>query len=114
MAKTAEGEVKKAVKKLLNQYGAYYHMPVVGPYGKRTLDFVGCYEGMFFAIETKRGELGMTPKQAEIAKEMREAGAYVLLVNEVVGLESLRMWLETAGRIHDFETIITGGRDGTT
>jgi hypothetical protein len=31
----------------------FYWMPVTGGYGAPFLDFVGCYNGRFFAIETK-------------------------------------------------------------
>lgn len=31
-------------------------MPVMHGYGKRGVDFIGCFKGRFFAIETKRAD----------------------------------------------------------
>lgn len=70
MPKTPEGEVKKAVKKRLADYGlvhltrvdnegkesieGFFFMPVAGPYSVHGIhDFVGCWRGTFFSIETK-------------------------------------------------------------
>ena len=35
MATTPEGKVKKAVRRVLDELGAYYVMPVTGGYGKQ-------------------------------------------------------------------------------
>ncbi len=93
MANTPEGRVKDGVKKLLNQHGCYYHMPVVAGYGKRTLDFIGCHRGRFFAIETKAGNKDMTEQQEATSAEMVRAGAEVFLVNDSTGTASLAAWL---------------------
>jgi hypothetical protein len=69
MGKTPEGLVKKAVKERLTEYGlvhltkvddkaesidGFFFMPVAGPYSVHGIhDFVGCWHGMFFSIETK-------------------------------------------------------------
>jgi len=95
MATTPEGRVKNAVKKLLKAYGCYYHMPVVRGFGKRTLDFIGCHRGRFFAVETKAFNKEMTDQQADIATEMRAAGAAVFRINAESGLDDLETWLES-------------------
>lgn len=70
---TPEGKVKKAVQKALAAhnihsftdiaaervagYAGFYYMPVAGPFSVHGVhDFVGCYQGMFFSIETKAPE----------------------------------------------------------
>lgn len=65
---TPESKVKDAIKKRLADYGVYphthadkhpdlqgaYFMPVAGPYSVIGIhDFVGCWCGVFFSIETK-------------------------------------------------------------
>lgn len=69
MSTTPEGRVKAAVKKRLHHYGVYpfteltpetswvtgtYYMPVAGPFSVHGVhDFVGCWHGVFWSIETK-------------------------------------------------------------
>lgn len=69
---TPEGKVKIAVKKALASYHVYlfadiasgkvaadkvqgfYYMPVAGPHSVLGIhDFVGCWQGIFWSIETK-------------------------------------------------------------
>lgn len=66
---TPEGRVKEAVKKRLRDLGVYpfteiqpnvvkangvYYMPVAGPFSVHGVhDFVGCWHGVFWSIETK-------------------------------------------------------------
>jgi hypothetical protein len=93
---TPEGKVKQKVKGILAQYGVYYYMPVQTGYGLTSLDFIGCYNGLFFAIETKAEGKRMTDRQLVVAKQMFEAGAQVFLV---AGLDDrelapLILWLE--------------------
>jgi hypothetical protein len=90
---TPEGKVKERVKALLKKHGAYYHMVVQNGMGSPSLDFVGCHRGLFFAIETKAGRQGMTPRQEATAKEMQDAEGTVFLVNDESGLEDLEEWL---------------------
>lgn len=69
MAQTPEAAVKKAVKERLVKYGlrplgnvndmqedleGFFFMPVAGPFSVHGIhDFVGCWRGVFFSIETK-------------------------------------------------------------
>ena len=48
-----EKKLKQQVCELLDEAGAWYFMPVPTGMQKATLDFLGCYTGRFFAIETK-------------------------------------------------------------
>ncbi len=70
MAQTPEGKVKDAVKKRLEHYGVLpfikaadstsrstvgmYYMPSQGAHAVQGVhDFVGCWDGVFFSLETK-------------------------------------------------------------
>ena len=87
---TPEGLVKKELKKLLTSIGAYYYMSVPVGYGKSTVDFLVCYKGQFYAIETKREGVGKpTARQACIMREIAEAGGGAWVENSV-GLEETR------------------------
>lgn len=78
-----EGDVKKAIKKLLKQYGWWYFMPKAGPYGTNGVpDFICCKDGRFFAIEAKFAYNKPKPLQEERMKEIREAGGIAVWVNE--------------------------------
>lgn len=93
--KTPEGEVKKQVSKVLNYYGAAYRMPVLTGFGKRDLDYYGCYRGLYFTIETKdpvKGEL--TGRQRERCVEIYKAGGKVFIISDVSGILALVGWLE--------------------
>lgn len=91
---TPEGLIKEKVKKLLKKFGVYYHMPVVNGMGKPTLDFVCSHKGYFIAIETKAGNKQPTARQEITMNEIRAAGGFVFLVNEVQGLAELEAYLE--------------------
>lgn len=93
MSQTPEGKVKLKVKNVLKSAGAYYHMPVQNGMGKPSLDFVGCHNGRFFAIETKAGAGTPTPRQQMTIAEMQLSGAQVFVINAVEGLETLNQWL---------------------
>lgn len=91
---TPEGRVKSAVKRVLDAYEAYFHMPVQNGMGAPSLDFVGCHRGKFYAVETKAGRKQMTDRQANTAGQMEAAGARVFLINEETGTGELERWLQ--------------------
>jgi hypothetical protein len=76
-----EYRVKQAVKDRLNAIGAYHFWPVQTGLGSACIDCIGCYNGMFFGIETKG--TGKTPsaRQELIMAEMRAAGGKVLVID---------------------------------
>ena len=79
---TPEGKVKARVKKILKIAGAYQHWPVQTGYGAACLDCHGCYNGIYFAIETKAPGKHPTPRQEITMEDVRNAGGYVLVVGE--------------------------------
>ena len=87
-----EKDVKKLVSKLLKKYGAYYHMPVQNGMGMPTLDYIGCFKGKFFGIETKAPGKHPTPRQEITIGHMKQAGAMVFVIDG--DTSALLMWLE--------------------
>lgn len=92
---TPEGRIKEGVKKVLKRHGCYYHMPVMNGMGDPTLDFVGCHNGWFFAIETKAPGGKPTQRQEVTIARMRAAGAAVFVVScedEIKALDAELPW----------------------
>ena len=80
---TPEAKVKKKVVDVLKKSGAYYFFPATGGYGRSGVpDVVGCYRGVFFAIECKAGTNKPTALQEAEMHKIREANGIVLVVNE--------------------------------
>lgn len=97
MSRTPEGVVKDQVKKLLKQYGAYWHCPVLNGMGAPSLDFVCCHNGWYFAIETKAPKQKPTPRQLVTMQEMRAAGGFVFVVSCDEELDVLEVYLQMIG-----------------
>lgn len=80
---TPEAKVKKKVKEILKDLGAYYTMPVTGGYGNSGVpDFVGCLRGKFFGVECKAGGNKPTALQLKHLDDIRAAGGIALVINE--------------------------------
>lgn len=85
-----EADVKKAVKALCKEKGAWCKMVVPTGYGPKQLDFYICYWGRFIACETKKpGVFDCTPLQRKELNDVRQSGGYAIVENSV-GLETLR------------------------
>jgi len=94
MANTPEGKVKKTVSALLKSVpGVFYTMPVPSGYGESTLDYIGCYRGKYFAVETKAPGKKPTDRQNMVIDKMRKAGGAVFVIDG--DLTELKQWLET-------------------
>ncbi len=81
MGKTPEGLVKDAVKAVLCRHKVYGYWPVPGGFGAATLDFLGCINGWFFAIETKAPGQKPTARQRDTISAMTSAGAVVFVID---------------------------------
>ena len=94
---TPEGLVKRALNKLLDGYGSalYRNMPVPCGYGESMLDYVCCYKGVFFMLETKRRGKDMTDRQRICASSVIRAGGHVFRVHNEAHIEELKQWLDT-------------------
>lgn len=78
---TSEGRIKLAVKEILRNHGAYWHMPVQNGMGAPTLDFICCFKGRYFAIETKAPGKKPTPRQEITISEIEKAGGRVFVID---------------------------------
>lgn len=95
MAKTPEGAVKEAVRKLFDEYEVWYFMPATHGYGRSGVpDFIGCYQGRLIAVEAKAGNKQPTALQQREIRRIQEAGGYALVINEE-NLHELRALLNT-------------------
>lgn len=96
-----EKKVKDRCKKCLSsrsEHGMYYNMPVPTGFGTPTLDFIGCYYGQFFAIETKAPGKKPTPRQRLTIEQMREAGGAVFVIDG--DTTELEAWLDAVANRH--------------
>jgi hypothetical protein len=93
---TPEGKVKADVNRLLKLYGSeiYKFMPVPGGFGPSSLDYVLCVRGVFVAIETKKPGGKLTARQEYIARQIRDAGGIVFIVDSMLSLAMLRDFLD--------------------
>ena len=110
---TPEGKVKLKVKKVLKKYrmlyGLYSNWPVPCGYGTPMLDCVGCFYGLFFAIETKKLGGKLTPRQRQTVEEQRASGAKVFIIDG--DITELEEWLEHVARTYKYQTQ-NGGSSG--
>lgn len=79
---TPEGKVKDKLKKFLASQGdCYQFWPVQGGFGASTVDCLACRRGRWIGIECKKaGVTKPTPRQGEVLRQMRAAGAITWLV----------------------------------
>lgn len=78
---TPEGKVKEAVKKVLTKYGAYWHCPVQNGMGAPSLDFICCFHGWYFGIETKAPGKKPTLRQMNTMEKIKAAGGFVFVID---------------------------------
>ena len=92
---TPEGKVKAKVKKVLDEIGAYYAMPMGSGWGNSGVpDFLVCYQGRFISIECKAGGNVPTALQESNLKAIQKAGGNALVIHEgnVDFLRNLMKW----------------------
>jgi hypothetical protein len=84
MAKqTPEGRVKAVVKKMLEERGAYFFLPVSNGMGAMGIpDILACLQGRFIGIEAKAGKNKPTDLQTLNLKRIHDAGGLAMVVNE--------------------------------
>jgi pantoate kinase len=83
MAVKPEVLVKKKIRALLDEFDAYYAMPIGTGYGNSGVpDFLVCCNGRFIGIEAKAGSGKTTALQEHHIQKIFEAGGYALVVNE--------------------------------
>lgn len=83
MASTPEVKVKKQIRKMLDEAGAYYAMPIGTGYGNSGVpDFLICHRGRFIAVEAKAGNNKPTALQELHMARIRSNGGTALVINE--------------------------------
>jgi len=105
MAMTPEAKVKAKVRKVLDELGAYYVMPVTGGFGRQGApDFLVCLSGRFVGIECKAGKNKPTPLQVKNLEQIEKAGGEAFVLNED-GIEQLREVLDSIVFINKVRTL---------
>ena len=78
-----EAKVKKQVKKILDDIGAYHFSPMSGGFGRSGVpDIIACYKGMFIGIECKAGKNEPTLLQKHNIKEIQRNQGLAIVINE--------------------------------
>ena len=91
---TPEAKVKKKVKKILEDHGAYYAMPIGAGFGNAGVpDFLICFKGRFIAVECKANGGKTTKLQAKHLEDIRAAGGVAVVIDEN-NVDDLIGWLE--------------------
>jgi len=75
-------------------------MPVASPFGQPGLDYEGCINGLFFAIEAKAPGEWLTPRQRLTARSMLTGGGKVFIISSEEGLEAFKRWVDTLRAPH--------------
>lgn len=89
-----EGDVKTAIKKLLDKHGWFHFMPPANKYGKSGIsDILAVKAGRFLALEVKLKKAEGTANQEEFLKSVREHGGYGMVIN-MATLPVLERWLQ--------------------
>lgn len=111
---TPEGEVKKAIKKVLADHNivpattvlkpdrvvnGWYYMPVSNGMGKHGIpDFIVCYLGYFLSIEAKAPKGAPTPLQELNQTIIQASGAKALITSDVYDVMTALYQIK---RMHD-------------
>lgn len=97
---TPEAKVKKDIRKILDEYGAWHCMPMGTGYGRSGVpDLLVCYLGNFIAIEAKAGDNRPTLLQERELKRIGDSGGRALVINER-NLDELKILLEEIRNEH--------------
>lgn len=87
-----EKDVKRQVKKLLDEFGWFWWMPAANGFGRLGVsDFCALKDGVFLVIETKYGYNKPSAHQNLFLKRVEEQGGFSFVVNEKM-LDDLRNW----------------------
>jgi Holliday junction resolvase len=80
---TPESKVKKQVKKILDDIGAYHFSPMTAGFGRAGVpDIIACYKGRFIGIECKAGKNEPTLLQKHNIREIQRNNGLAIVINE--------------------------------
>ncbi len=78
-----EKAIKKSLREHLTKIGAYQYWPVPTGYGAASIDGFFCYQGLFFAVETKRPSVNeATARQQHVLADVATSGGGVCVEND--------------------------------
>jgi hypothetical protein len=89
---TPEAKVKKIGRAIMTKMGMYHFPAFSGGYGRSGVpDDIGCYQGVFVAVEYKANGGKPTALQLKNMDDIRKCGGIALLIDEesVHNLEEL-------------------------
>ena len=80
---TPEAKVKKQVKKILDDIGAYHFSPLTAGYGRSGVpDIIACYKSKFIGIECKSGDNKPTLLQLRNIDDIKRNQGLAIVINE--------------------------------
>lgn len=80
---TPESKVKEACKAIFEKYKCWWFMPPANGYGRAGIpDFIGCYKGLFFAVECKAGKGQTTALQERELKLITDNFGMAMVIRE--------------------------------
>jgi len=97
---TPEGKIKAAIKRLLAKYKHYGWWPVPCGYGQNSLDWIGCINGKFVAVEAKAPGKKLTPLQWSTFNRIKENKGEVFVIDGLESLEQFRRFLDNLVGAH--------------
>lgn len=98
---TPESKIKNKINKLLASYGerVYSFMPVPSGFGRRTVDYLVCFDGLFVGIEAKRPGGRVTELQKGTLAEIRAASGATFVVEDDEGLRVLKGFFDSVKQL---------------
>jgi hypothetical protein len=97
---TPEAKTKQKIKKLLDSYGdrVYSYMPVPSGYGKPTIDYLVCFDGLFIGIEAKKPGAKPTERQQGALAAIYAAGGTAFVIDSEESLKILENFLKSVDK----------------
>ena len=90
---TNEADVKRRVKKLLDQHKWFWWMPPANGFGRSGIaDFNALRGGVFIAVETKFGKNKPTPMQIGFLESVQSESGIAFIVNDQ-NIFAFELWL---------------------
>ena len=83
-----EKQIQNKILKFLRNHGGYWRK-ISDKYNIGMPDVVGCYRGVFVAIEIKAMGKVTTPKQQYELQQIKEQGGNILIAYDVASVEKL-------------------------
>ena len=88
---TPEAKIKNKINKLLYSFGekVYFFMPVPSGYGRSSIDYLLCVDGLFVGLEAKKPKGKPTLRQQGVLEDIRAAGGSTFVIDDDDDIEAL-------------------------